>query len=168
MIFTERDGELAFQYHTKIQENELKRRELLAENAKLLSKMKGGLYKSILGDEKAEWSGYLGQIEVMYSRNDVYNMIRIYDKFCKDLGVNYKEIADIPKSRLLELIPVISSLGQLQEWIDKARVLSNSDFRDEVRVAKGLVSMDSCQHKFKEYEICSQCGLKCQRQCQKD
>jgi hypothetical protein len=159
-MLTAQDGENAFSYDMKIKANEQKRRELAAENAMLLSTMKKhNLYKAILGDENAEWSGYLGQIEVMYSRNDVYNMIRIYDKFTNELNIKYESICDIPKSRLLDIISIVDA-SNVVEWCDKARVLINQDWAFEVRNAKGLKTEDTCTHTFCSYEVCKDCGLK--------
>jgi hypothetical protein len=163
MIESEQMGELAFEYHNKIQSNERKRRELMAENAKLLSIMKGGLYKAILGDDKGKWAGYLGQIEVMYSRSSVENMIQIYQRLCEGLNLNYDEISDIPKSRLLDLSNILCSGSQVEEWLNKARNLTNQDWTNEIREMKGLPTMEECSHKFQDYEICSICGLRHQK-----
>jgi hypothetical protein len=160
MIHTEQDAEKAFNIHKEIEKNELERRNLLAKNVELISQMKNEeLYKIILGDDKSQWAGYLGQIEVMYSRNDVYNMIRIQQKYCNELGITFIEIADIPKSRLLSLIPIVTK-ENLQDWLSKARVLTNADFNIELRQTKGLPTSETCEHKMEDYEICSECGLK--------
>jgi len=159
-ILTQIDGDTAFKLHQQIKSNELQRRELLAINSELLSKIKKNeLYRAILGDDKAPWSAYLGQIEVMYSRHDVYNMIRIQQKYCEELGLKYETIADIPKSRLAIIIGIVTK-DNVQDWLNKARVLTNQDFKDEFREAKGLPTTETCTHKLEEYEICSICGFK--------
>ncbi len=160
MIITEKDGVDGFNLHQRIKDNEQQRRTLLADNAYFLSLMKDReLYKAVLGDEKADWNAYLGQVEVMYSRNDVRKMMQIYSKFVVELEQSYSDICDIPKSRLLVLIPIVTK-ETLEEWLSKARELTNLDFRDEVRIAKGLKPSEECEHTFKEYEICSTCGFK--------
>ena len=55
----------AFKLHNQIVKNEEERRRLLYENSlALLAMQESNLYQDILGDEKAPWSGYLGQVEI--------------------------------------------------------------------------------------------------------
>jgi len=157
----EQDGQNGFSLHQQISLNEKRRRELFASNINLLRKMKDtGLYKAVLGDEKGEWAGYLGQIEVFYSRNEVYNWMRIFDKFVTELGFNIPDICDIPTSRLIELLTVINK-ENCQTLVDQARVLTNRDFTDEIRSIKGLPTIDDGHiHQLVTYEICAICGEK--------
>jgi hypothetical protein len=157
---TEKEGELAFKTHQQIIKNELARREFLGTNIYLLKQMKDkGFYKAILGDENADWVDYLGQIEVFYSRNNVYNLMRIYDKFIIDFGLEYSVIADIPKSRLVTLLSVITK-DNVHNLLDKARVLTSRDFSDEIKELKGLPTTDNCKHEYKQLEVCKHCGEK--------
>lgn len=157
---TEQEGINGFNLHQQIAANELMRRRLLGENVRLLQIMKDTkLYKAVLGDENAEWVGYLGQVETFYSRNEIYNLMRIYDKFVTDLGFEYATISDIPKSRLIELLPVVN-MENVERLLQDARVLTSRDFTDVVRQLKGLPTTDTCTHTFTEYEICSICGEK--------
>lgn len=157
--FTETEGERAFQLHSTVVENESKRRQLLASNAKILAELKDlGLYKAILGDDRGPWSGYLGQLEVMYSRNQINTLILIY-KGLERLGVDLEQVQDISHSRLVDIVAVARH-ATVGEWIDKARVLTSLDWSDEIRLVKGRPTSTDCKHKFQNYEICKECGFK--------
>ena len=154
----EKQGEEGFKLHQKIVHNESLRRQLLGNNIELLREMKDKeLYKSVLGDTTTEWVAYLGQVETMYSRNSVYNYFRVYDKFVKEIGLTFEFISQVPISRLVEMLPVITKENS-DDLISKALILTSRDFTDEIRQLKGLPTTDECTHQYKEYEICKVCG----------
>ncbi len=154
-------GNEAFVVHSQIAENEKQRRQLLLENAELIHLMHSkGLYKVILGDENAPWSGYLTQHELFYSASKVYMLDKIYLKFIKELELDPSEIADIPHSKLANLIGVVTE-ENVHEWLTKARTLTSQDFNDEIRVAQGKESYLTCPHRNQvTYDICSSCGFR--------
>ena len=156
-----KSAQVAFSFHKKIIDNEKKRRELFAENASLLSLMHDKEYfKQILGDEEADWAAYLGEIDVFYSRNEVHNIIRIHRKFVKELHIPAPEFSDIPLSRLIDMIPIVTP-SNYKDWFAKARVLTGRDWRIEIRKAKGLVTEeDEHEHDMQTYRICKTCGAK--------
>lgn len=158
---TEQEGEQAFALNKAVTDNEMQRRMLLSKNiAHLKVLKKDNLFRVILGDEKADWSAYLGQIETMYSRNEIYNYMRVHDKFVDDLKLSFVDICDIPLSRLIELIPIVED-GNVDNMLDQARVLTSQDFKDTIRQIKGLpTSDDGHEHKMVTYEICAECGVK--------
>jgi len=157
----EKEGQEAFNIHRQIIENEAQRRKLLSLNVRLLKEVKDRqLYKTILGDKEADWVAYLGDIEIFYSRNEVYNLMRIYDKFIIDLDLNYATIADIPRSRLVELLPIVTK-ENVEDWLSCARNLTSRDFTNNIREEKGLPTTDDGhEHDYTEYEICKMCGEK--------
>lgn len=159
--YTEQEGQQAFEQYKEIQANEAIRRQLYAENIEILGKMReSGSYKVIQGDETTTWAGFLGLVDIMYSRNEVHNMLRVKYKFIDQLHLTYEEILDIPISRLIHLIPVVTQ-ENVQTLVDQAKVLTNQDFQDEIRKLKGLPTTDDeHEHKFTQYAICSVCGLK--------
>lgn len=160
MDTSEQQGIDGFNLHSRIAANELMRRRLMGENIRLLSMMKDKeLYKAVLGDDKAEWVAYLGQVETFYSRNTVYNLMRVYDKFVIDLGYDFETISDIPLSRLTALLVVINN-ENMTDLLDKARVLTSRDFNDEIREIKGLPVSTDCKHDYKQLEVCKHCGEK--------
>lgn len=157
----ENKGDIAFSFHKKIIDNEKKRRELFAENASILSMMlEQEHYKAILGDINADWAAYLGQIEVFYSRNEVNNIINIHNKFVKELHILPAEFSDIPRSRLVDIIPFVNN-SNYEDWFAKARVLTGRDWNIEVRKEKGLLTEeDEHDHEMQTYNICKKCGAK--------
>lgn len=158
---TEREGEQAFFLHNKIIENEKQRRELLLENIKFLTEVYNKkLYKAVLGDEKAPWSAYLGQFETYYSKQKVFSFIQIYNKFVNELGLDSKILAEFPYSKLGLLVSVVNK-ENVNEWLEKARELTNQDFQDELRIAQGKKSYLDCEHEdMRKYEICQTCNFR--------
>lgn len=159
-MFGEKEGQRAFELHKQIADNELERRRLLLVNMQFVNELhSSGLYKAVLGDEKAPWSAYLGQHEVFYSREKVWQYDRIWEVFVKGLRAKPEDIVDIPTSKLIALIPLINK-GNLEKWLDEARALTTQDFNDEIRVAQGKVSYVDCKHRFEKYEICRDCNFR--------
>lgn len=156
------DSVEAFNRHTRIVEREQIRRRLLAENMKDFTEMfETQQYKAFLGDETAPWGAYLSEVDVYYTRSRVDMWRRIFAIFTQKLGIVATEYCDIPESRLYDLTTVkIKNIEEAKEWFGKARTLTPQDFRDETREAKGLPISDECKHDFKNFEICSHCGLR--------
>ncbi len=158
-MYNEKQGELAFKINKQIADNELRRRQLFANNIILLKEIKeNDLYKTITGED-SEWVAYLGQIETFYSRSEVYNWFRIHDKFVTELGYSFESICDIPVSRLLDIIS-IATKDSIEHLLDNARILTGRDFKDTIREYKGLSTTDTCEHDYKQIEICKICGEK--------
>ncbi len=155
---TQEQGEIAFYLHNKVKENEIKRRQLLFESMEAIHEIhKSKQYKIILGDEDAPWSAYLGQHDTYYSASQIYAFDKIYSKFMFELGIKPEQIAQIPNTKLLNLVSVVNKENVL-EWLNKAETLTTQDFEDELRVLKGGVSYLDCTHKYVPYSICTSCG----------
>jgi len=154
----EKIGKEAFELYDQIRENELHRRELMANNTELLYKIKEReLYKAILGDENGEWAGFLGLVDVYYSRSDVNKLISIFKKFTLELEIKIEQIIDIPRTRLVDILKLVTK-ENVDDWLSKAKELTSRDWRIETREAKGLPTEDDCLHKYQKYEICKICG----------
>lgn len=155
-------AEAAFSTHRQIEANEKLRRQLLVDNASLLVDMLDkDYYKDILGDETAPWSGYLGQIEIYYSRYQIDSYVRVYKKLVGKLGIPAKAWMDIPITRLTDCLKLIDATNY-EDWFSNALVLTSKDWTIKVRDAKGLVTEETegHEHNMEQYEICTQCGLK--------
>lgn len=153
-------GELAFAIHKQIEENEQKRRLLLAQNAQLLFKVfDEKYYKELLGDEEAEWAGYLGQLELFYSRNQVDTYRKIYQKLTTQLGIAPDIWVDVPITRLFDLLPIVDE-ENYAEWFAAALSLTKKDWNIELRKAKGLETEEDETHQHEDvlYAICRTCG----------
>lgn len=156
----EENSKEAFELHSKIINNELVRRALLMDNMQALSKIKqGNLYRTILGDEKAPWAAYLGLTDVHYTRNEVNNYIRIYDKFINELTIDPVIVLGITRSRLFDMLPIVDS-SNVYELLEMARVYTTQDWSNEMRIRRGKTSVDECPHTFEEFNICHECGFK--------
>lgn len=157
----EKDGLQAWSLHKQLIENEKQRRQLLLENMELIHTLhatKG--YKAILGDEDAPWSAYLGHEDIFYSASQVYTYDKVYGKFIKELGIDITRIADIPTSKLSNLIKIVN-LDNVEDWLSKAESLTTQDFEDELRKAHGKISYLDCSHKNTQiYSICQSCGFR--------
>lgn len=157
----EKRGKEAFDLDVKIRENESKRRLLLAENAKLLAEVfDKKLYKELLGDEEGQWAGYLGALEIFYSRNQSYSLIRIYRKLTEKLGIPPEIWVDVPITRLSHVLPLINE-ENYADWFASAVSLTSKDWNIELRKHSGKISEeDEHEHDNAYYEICKICGKK--------
>lgn len=150
----------AFEIHQKIQENEKYRRLLLAKNTELLNEVfEKEYFKDLLGDDEAEWAGYLGEMELFYSRNQIHTYTRIYRKLTLELGVPADIWVEAPISRLYDILPVLTKQNY-DEWLAAAVSLTGRDWNIEVRKAKGLINEETDKHVHEDvlYEICRTCG----------
>lgn len=157
----EERGKQAFTIHQEIVKNEEKRRSLIGENAKLLSVIyDNGLYRELLGDENASWSGYLGDLQIFYSRSRIFNLVSIYKKFTDKLNISAEQWVQIPTSRLVDMLPFVT-LENCEDWFAKALTFTSRDWLIESRRARGLItSEDEHTHQMVGYNICKVCGLK--------
>lgn len=159
---TDPKAEAAFKQHEAIKQNEKIRRALLAQNAEILSSLfTSGDYKSIVGDPDAEWSAYLAQVDVYYSRNEVDSYIKVYTKLTKELGIPKEVWIDIPITRLTDCLRLITA-SNWEDWFATALTLTTRDWTLHVRESKGLTTEETVGHVHdnKLYEICKQCGKK--------
>jgi hypothetical protein len=154
-------GEQAFELDQKIKTNELQRRTLLAENARLLSTVfDKKLYKEILGFEDGEWAGYLSDVEVFYSRNEVNSYIRVYKKLTGELGLDPENWVQFPITRLADVLPILTA-ENAEDWFSKIGVLTSRDWAIELGKAKGKITEeDEHKHQMIDYRICKVCGKK--------
>lgn len=157
----EEQGKKAWELHNKIRENETMRRLLFLDNMSVIHELhNSGLYKTILGDENAPWSAYLGQHEVFYTASKVYTMNKIYEVFITKLAITKEIIAEIPTTKLSNLVPIVTK-ENVDEWLVKAKELTTHDFNDELRKFHGKISYLDCSHQnTKLYTICSSCGFR--------
>lgn len=158
----EERGEYAFALHTKIVENEKLRRELIAQNAKYLNEIQTKeLYKELLGDGvEGEWAGYLADITIYYARSKVFSLTTCYKRLTQKLGIDEEIWAHIPLTRLMDMLPIITS-ENWEVWFQKALVLTSKDWQIELRAAKGLPTEETeHDHKMDTYNICRVCGKK--------
>jgi hypothetical protein len=163
MLMNEKErADRAFALNTKIIENEQRRRALLIENIGLLSEVfEGEFYKEILGDPEGTFAGFLGQVEVYYTRAEVMRYIKIRQKLVGEFGFDLKTLLDIPVTRLENVASYCESKESAEKMLDVAKVALSSDWRDEVNELRGKHTSTDHEHDFsKVVKICSICGRK--------
>ena len=116
----------------------------------------GKLFK-IMRDEKLyqytdseckTFEEYLAWDEVAFGRSTVFSFIHVYELYVLKLGYDVEFLAGIGHKRLQRINPVVEK--DPVEWIFKAKTLSPSDLRNEVRVAQGK---EEIENEVKENEI---------------
>lgn len=157
----EQAAEYADKLHREIITAESFRRQMLYKVASHLEELRDShLYQSLLGDKTAKFSAYLSQIEIYYSRAKVHALLRIFTRLTSVLGLESESYSDIPQSRLIDILPIVTK-ENYEDWFSKARTLLSRDWKIEVRQAKGKITEeDEHEHDYEKYEICSVCGQK--------
>ena len=153
----EKLGELFFGLNKAIKEKELERRKLMIENIDTLANI---FDKKLYKVEFEDWAGFLGQIEVFYSRTEVNRFLIIKKRLIDEFNFDPYTFLDIPVVRLENITKFAKNKAHASELIDKAKTLTSQDWRNEINVLKGKPAMEDCKHDFQGYEICKICGLK--------
>ena len=139
------EGDVAYQTHARILELTAGMGYTIFELGKLFKQIRDEkLYKYL---DASTFSEYCGFPEVKFARPTVYSFIKIYERYILKLGRSEVELLGdgTPKSngvghRSLQIInPVVED--NPDEWIEKAKVLSESDLINEVRIAQGKAIM---------------------------
>ena len=156
------DSITAFNRHQTIIGREIARRRLFAENVLDLSEMfENQEYKVILGfDPPPQWSGYLSQVEVYYSRGQVERWRKIVKKLIKDFGFIIDEIVDIPEGRLEDITKISETKDEANELIVIAKTALPRDWKITINKRIGKPNPDDCEHKPEHFAICKRCGNK--------
>jgi hypothetical protein len=153
--------ENAFKLHSDIVKNEHLRRALLVDNIRMLHEVfDKKYYKDILGNKEGQWAGYLADLEIFYSRNEVYKYIKIYKYLTQKLNVEPSKWLEIPLTRLSQCLSHLTQ-DNYEEWFTKANVLTPKDWKIETRKAKGFITEDDeHEHIMEQFEVCKVCGAK--------
>lgn len=151
----------AFELYKSIQDIEYSRRLNYLKIANyFLTLQETTWYKFILGDDNATWATFLAQPEILYSRNQIYEMGRVYKHFVVNLGIAIQDLGKVDFQRLIKMIPHTDK-NNIEEWLKKGELLSPQDFKNEIREIKGILTTEDCKHQDKhQYDICVSCGFK--------
>ena len=113
-------------------------------------------YHEVLGYDS--WFQFIHDPDLQLSSSQDARDRRIYEKFILELKVPKAELYSINFRRLEYLIPRVK-LSNLDEWLSKARVLSEADFIKEI---KGMGNPMTCGHENQRSlpakTICEDCG----------
>ena len=156
-IDKEKLGEMFFKLNESVKDKERTRRALMIENIKdICNIFNNKLYKV----EFEEWTGFLGQIEIFYSRTEINRFIKIKKRLIDEFGFDAYKIFDIPVTRLENIAVYSKDKEQAQELLGKANVLTSRDWRNEMNKLRRRPQMEDCKHQCVGYEICNFCGFK--------
>lgn len=162
-LMNEKRGKLAFDLYEKVKKNERVRRLLLAENAQFLSEiLENKYYKEILGDEEGEWAGFLADIELYYTRNQVNTYARLYKRLTSELGISPEIWVDVPVTRLSDCLPILTTKNY-GDWFASALSLTAQDWNKELYKHKHgheLEDEEKHTHDMVNYDICRVCGIR--------
>ena len=128
----QKDTDHAFAIYTEI----LQRRAEVARNFIEL----GRLFKEVRDKDLHKFLDYesfqdfLGSIG--FRRSTVYSYIHVYELYIEKLKLSPDFLMQIPYRRLQEINPVVES--NPEEWLYKAKELSESDLITEIRAAQNL------------------------------
>lgn len=78
-------------------------------------------------------------VELRIKRSTAYHSMAVYKEFGPLLESN---ALDIPFRRLIKLLPIAKN--NKEEWLEKARLLTERDFEKEINEAKGLKPDEPC------------------------
>jgi hypothetical protein len=108
------------------------------ENAVRLSTFELGRLLKSMRDDKLYlelgyegFTSYLGDPEISFSQSSAYNAIQLYETYELKLNVPPPKLENIPVRRLTAISGLVT-LESLDEWLAKAKSLSESDFRTEI------------------------------------
>lgn len=154
------DVDKAFEVHSRIVERELARRALLADNVKDLTWMFDTQhYKGILGfDPPPQWTGYLGMVELYYSRAEVERWRKIYHYF-DSIDTSLDTVFDIPPTRLEDIAKIAPDVIKLNLLLSQARQLGSLEWKNALAEFQGKPTSDECDHKMRIEERCTKCGM---------
>jgi len=153
----ELDGELFFKLNNTIIDREKERRKLMIENIQEITEI---FDKKLYLVQFENYAGFLGQLELYYSRSMVYKFMLIKKKLVDEFGMDPYDIFDIDTSRLEDIAKFAQDKIQANDLLGKARLFTSREWKDEFNILRGKPVLDNCPHKMIAFEICATCGLK--------
>lgn len=119
-------------------DNEIKVRKVeiarnMFELGKLFKDMRDNKYYKYHGYDTFE--EYIGVPELGLKRSTVYSLIQKYELYVQQLDISQNLLYQIGHAKLQIINPVV--LTDPTEWIYRAKELSRSDLKNEVRLAQG-------------------------------
>jgi hypothetical protein len=99
---------------------------------------------------------FLASPEISLNPNTALMYIRVYEFYIEKLKIPKEKLTEIPVNRLNQLKSGLEnkSKDEIEEWIEKARVLGRKDFEKEMEEARMKKEDDI------KIKICKKCGKK--------
>jgi len=151
------DGKEFFDLNQKIIDREKQRRLLMVDNIRDIAKV---FDKKLYNVEFENFAGFLGQVEAYYTRTEVYRHMNINKRLLEEFNFDPQKIYIISITRLETIAKYAKDKTQAEDLMDKAKVLTSRDWREEINEIRGKPMMKDCEHKMEPYMICSICGKK--------
>jgi len=128
----------------------------------------GRLLKIIRDEKLYEYMGdggydsfrmFMADASLGIKHSTAYAFIRLYEVYVLKLGYPQQGLSDIPWAKLQLLAGIVEPQNKQQsdEWVEKARTLSNSDFTLEVREHKANAK-ETTFVPFPHMFRCKECG----------
>lgn len=132
-----------------------KQGELALEFGRVLKEIRDKKLYRYLGEGGFEtFNQFLANPEINLNPNTALAYIRVYEYYVLELNIPKENLLDIPFNRLNNLKSKIEKLPreEQEEWIEKAKTLSYTDFKAELQEKK----ME--KKPFITVKRCKQCG----------
>jgi len=133
-----KDYDLAYLNYSEIRQ----RKELAAGNllelGRLFKDNKDKKLYLLLGYDS--FNEFLGDPEISLARSTVFSLIQIYEVFIQQLDSDPTLLRQIGHGKLQVIIPVVKD--DPKNWLFKAKELSRTDLKEELREYKGLPSIE--------------------------
>lgn len=100
--------------------------------------------------------------EIKLSRATASKLINVYSKFIFEFKIRPQLLAEAGGwSKVAEILPFAENKSQAEAWLQKAKHITQSDLRKEIKEAKTGISMAGCKHVDCEvitFRKCRTCG----------
>lgn len=116
--------------------------------------------KALYEPNWTSWEEYREELHM--SENSVNKLVQIYSKLILAYNVSPDKIVNAGgPSVIADLLPILNSKEQAEEWLEKASLLTRKDLRDEIKEEKTGVPMQLCKHKNTyTITVCRGCGIR--------
>lgn len=111
---------------------------------------------------KGRWENFedfLNDPSMDMDKGTASKMISIHEKLILEYKIKPTIIANAGGwSKVAELLPIIESKKDAEEWLAKSAILSKSDLRKEIHEQKTGIKMSNCKHEdYYMVKICRSC-----------
>ena len=128
----------AVMIHNEIAVRKVAIAQNMFEMGKLFKEMRDNKYYKYHGYDTFE--EYIGVPELGLKRSTVYSLIQKYELYVQKLDISINLLSQIGHAKLQIINPVVQL--DPSEWIYRAKELSRSDLKNEVRLAQGKLPLE--------------------------
>lgn len=104
------------------------------------------------------WNEYC--MEFGMSQSSIDRLVKVHQVFRVDADISVKELKEVKGWAILsEALPAIHNSKDARKWLEKSKVLTLKDMRDEVKESRTGILQTSCIHpNAYVIRICPDCG----------